>query len=135
MGSSNSAEAKFTAGEETVLRVLQEVFDAMEAKDAEGMRARMTKDGWGTQSRDHHHFVERLWDIPSRDVGPTKRITEIMHDPLVRVDDDIAMVWCAYDLYRDDVLHHSGTNIVSFLKTDEGWKICSITSNGISACR
>jgi hypothetical protein len=60
---------------------------------------------------------------------------ERMQDPLVRVDDDIAMVWCAYDLYHDGEPHRWGTNIVSFMKTDGHWQICGITSNGRSGQR
>lgn len=119
-----------TTDQEAVLRVLQEVFDAMEARDHAAMHARMTEQGWATQSRDGRIFAERLWDIGGRFPEGGKRVTERMREPLVRVDDDIAMVWCAYDLYWDDELHHSGSNIVSFIKTEGCWLICGITSNG-----
>ena len=57
-------------------------------------------------------------------------LQEQFHHPLVRVDDDIAVVWSRYDWFVDGDVHHWGTNILSFLKQDGRWRISAIADNG-----
>jgi hypothetical protein len=60
---------------------------------------------------------------------------ERFNNPLVRVDDDIAMVWAHYDFLVDGDVHHWGTNILSFLKQDGHWCVSSVADNGRSGPR
>jgi hypothetical protein len=118
-----------TADEQAVLAVLHAVLDAMEGRDRSAMRALLAPLGWAVHSRDGRVFHARLWDLFDR-LPEEIRVEERIYDPFVRIDDDIAMVWCAYDVYHDGEPHHWGTNIVTFMKSDGRWRICGITDNG-----
>jgi ketosteroid isomerase-like protein len=133
--SSEQQELPSAADEQAVRTVLQEFLDAIAAGDKTAMCALLVPDGWAVHSRDGRVFHQRLWDLAERLPGGNVRIEEHIHDPLVRVDDDIAMIWCPYEVYRDGEPHHWGTNIASFMKTDGRWRICGITDNGRSGRR
>ena len=76
-----------------------------------------------------------LRDLPEKITGGTARLEERFYNPLVRVDDDIAMVWAHYDFLTDGEVHHWGTNILSFLKQDGQWRAFSVADNGRSGPR
>ena len=48
-------------------------------------------------------------------------------EPSVRVSGSVAMVWYPYDIYLDGDWLHCGVNVFSLLRSDDGWKIASIT--------
>jgi hypothetical protein len=123
-----------TADEQAVHAVLLGVLDTIGRSDKAAMCALLDPLGWAAHSRDGRVFHERLWDLPER-LPEAGRIEERIYDPLVHVDDDIAMIWCAYDVYLDGEPQHWGTNIVSFIKKDGRWRICGITDNGRSGPR
>lgn len=52
-----------------------------------------------------------------------------MWDAQVLLDENIAMAWTYYDLHVDGQFSHCGINLVSLIKTDDGWKISDITYN------
>ena len=116
--------------QQEVLAVVDRLLDTVAQKDRDGMRAILLADGLATQSRDHVVTRTRLREFPdTMPVGPD-RLAERFHDPLVRVDDDIAMVWARYDFLVNGELHHWGTNILSFLKQDGQWRVSGIADNG-----
>ena len=47
--------------------------------------------------------------------------------PLVRIEGDVAMLWGPYAIDIDGQRSHTGTDIITFVRTDEGWKMASIT--------
>jgi hypothetical protein len=120
--------------EQAVLATMKALFDAITNRDKEGMRATFLPDGTAVHSRDGVLTTRRLVDIPDSMPGGTAVLEERVHDVQVRIDHDIAMVWAPYEFYFDDVLHHAGTNILSFMKQPDGrWLICGVTDNGRSA--
>jgi hypothetical protein len=125
-GSRPSLEAE----QRSVLAALQQFFDAMADHDEEAMRETLLPDGTAVHSRGDRVLHTRLSDLPGQAAAGTARVEERIHDPVVRVDDDIAMVWAPYDFLVDSVPHHWGTNIVSFLKRDGRWRISGIADNG-----
>lgn len=135
MDSATPPQPPSTADEQAVLAVLRALFDAMADRDKAAMRAALVPEGWAAHSRAGRVLHVRLLDLPDRLPEGNARVEERIHDPLVRVDDDIAMVWCPYDLYVDGEPHHWGTNIVTFMKTDGRWRICGVTDNGRSGQR
>jgi hypothetical protein len=76
------------------------------------------------------HHAARPSRHPGPDADGTSTLEERIHDPLVRVDHDIAMAWTPYDFFVDGELDPGGTNIVSFLKIDGRWLISGIADNG-----
>jgi hypothetical protein len=58
--------------------------------------------------------------------GPD-HLEEHMVHPMVRIDNNIAMVWGAYEAMRNGKPDHCGTNIFSLVNRDGRWLIASIT--------
>ena len=50
-------------------------------------------------------------------------------DPTVMVSGAIAIVWYPYDIYVDSEWSHCGVDIFNMIKTNEGWRIASLTYN------
>ena len=73
-------------------------------------------------------FVERL---PT--TGVTK-LEERLYDPLVRIDDDIAVVWVPYKFFIDDKVDHCGTDVFSLIHQDGRWLVSGIADNSRKDC-
>jgi hypothetical protein len=121
--------------EQAVLDTLQALFDGLAAHDKAAMHATLMPDGCVTQTRDGRVTQAPLRELPERTPDAPTTLEERIHDPLVRVDENIAMVWAPYDFFVDGEPHHWGTNIVSFLKADGRWLISGIADNGRSGPR
>lgn len=59
--------------------------------------------------------------------GGTTPILERIWDPKVQVRGKIANVWAEYDFHSNGKFTHCGIDTFLLLKTDEGWKIFSLT--------
>jgi hypothetical protein len=121
--------------EEVILATVQRLLDTVANRDKEGMREILMPEGCATQSRDHQISNPKFRDFPEKIPGGTERLEERFYNPLVRVDDDIAMVWAQYDFLVEGEVHHWGTNILSFLKKDGRWRVSAIADNGRSGPR
>lgn len=133
---SRAGSGRSTAEEEKViLATVQRLLDTMANRDKEGMSEILVPEGWAIQSRDHQISRTSLRDFPEKMPGGTERLDERFYNPLVRVDDDIAMVWAEYDLRVGGEVHHWGTNILIFLKQDGQWRVSAIADNGRSGPR
>lgn len=121
--------------ERAVLDSLYKLLETVTTRDNEGMRQLLVPDGCAVQSRDHHVTFTALRDFPDKIPGGTAQLEERFYEPLVRVDDDIAMVWAHYDFLVDGEVHHWGTNIVSFLKQNSRWRVSAIVDNGRTGAR
>jgi hypothetical protein len=121
-----TAEAEVQA----VLSTVRQLLDTVAKRDRQGMRELFVPGGTAVQSRDHHVSITSFEDFPEKIPGGAVRLKERFYSPLVRVDDDIAMVWARYDFLVEDGVHHWGTNILSFLKQDGVWRVSAIADNG-----
>lgn len=116
--------------EEAVLAVLNALLDGMSRRDREAMLSTVVREGWAVHSRDGRIFHESLPALVERLPPGPEPIEERIGTPLVRIDDDIAMVWVDYEFLIAGAVHHRGTNIVTFLKVDGRWLISGIADNG-----
>jgi hypothetical protein len=116
--------------EEAILATLHALLDAIAARDAAVMREVLMPEGVSTHVRDGKILHVRFEDLPSRWTAGTVQAEERIGEPLILVDEDIAVVWAGYDVYVDGEAHHWGTNIVSFCKQDGRWRISGIADNG-----
>jgi hypothetical protein len=62
------------------------------------------------------------------------RIEERIHDPLVRIDHDLAMVWAPFEFLVDGKLDHCGTDLFNLVHTDGKWLIAGIADTGSKLC-
>ena len=107
--------------------VVQQLFDAMAAHNADAARALFTPEATllnvradGTPvTTPHEQFVQR--------VGSSKDAwLERMWKPTVLVHGGIAVVWAEYDFHLNGKLNHCGVDSVNLVKTATGWKISGI---------
>jgi hypothetical protein len=66
---------------------------------------------------------------------PSKtHIEERIHDPLVRIDNDLAMVWAPFEFLVDGTPDHCGTDLFNLVKIDDKWIIAGIADTGTKQC-
>lgn len=58
----------------------------------------------------------------------TTHIDERIHDPLVRIDNDLAVVWAPFEFRIDGKLDHCGTDLFSLVHNDGKWLIGSLAA-------
>jgi hypothetical protein len=63
-----------------------------------------------------------------------RRLEERVHDPEVRVDDNLAQVWARYDFLVDGTRSHCGVDSYHIIRTDRGWRILQIVDTQRRPC-
>ena len=117
-----------------ILAVVERSFDAIQAQGEEGARiwrevlldrgsmsSVRTRDGARTTSG--RSFAEHLERTENAEPGPS--YLERMWDQTVLVEGDAAVVWTPYDFWLGGDFSHGGVDVITLLRTDEGWKIAS----------
>jgi len=131
LGQAARGEDKSDAAGEA-LAVVNRLFDAMRAKDAEAMRALFSAEGQltATQRRDGQPSL-RVYNGAAfaKLIVETKGVLkERMYKPETLVSGDLAMVRGRYGFYVDDRFSHCGMNSFHLMRTADGWKIVSAAS-------
>ena len=66
---------------------------------------------------------------------PTEtHMEERIHDPVVRIDHDLAVVWAPFEFLVDGKKDHCGTDLFNVVHTDGKWVIAGIADTGNKAC-
>ena len=52
----------------------------------------------------------------------------------IKIDGDMAVVWCPYNFYVNNQLRHCGVDSFSLMKTKDGWKIIGIVDTRRKNC-
>lgn len=123
--------AQAQSDEDAVIAAVQQLFDAMAARDTLAARAvlmpegrffaiRDTDDGPSTGSSSHQDFLKQL-TMPGDDW------LERMWNPTILIHGRMAVLWTKYDFYRNGQFSHCGVDAFSLLKTADGWKIAGTT--------
>jgi hypothetical protein len=74
-------------------------------------------------------------DFTGRIAKPgTAQIEERIHDPLVRIDHDLAVVWATFEFLVDGKVDHCGTDLFNLVRVDGEWRIASIADTGRKDC-
>ncbi|MBD8899361.1 nuclear transport factor 2 family protein [Rhodanobacter sp. DHG33] len=124
-----AAASPSVEGDGAVLAPIQAFFTAMSHYDQAGMRAQVLPAGMATLMRDGKPDQLALGDFIGH-VKPGKaQIEERIHDPLVHVDDNIAVVWAPYVFLLDGKPHHCGTDVFNLARVDGRWLISGVADN------
>jgi hypothetical protein len=84
--------------EQAVLAPVQAMFDGMAHRDAAAIRAPLLPGGSLVLMRDGKPVRMSFDDFAARVARPgTTNIEERIHDPVVRIDNDLAVVWAPFD--------------------------------------
>jgi hypothetical protein len=118
--------------EARVLDVVQELFHAMEARDA-ARAARVLLPGGQLISvrpdeEDRQVVAVTPFETFLEQVGAgDEPWLERMWDARVDIHGPIALVWTSYDFYRDSRFSHCGMEAFTLVQVDGGWRIATGT--------
>lgn len=125
-----AAKAQDKNEKEAVLETVQTLFDAMAEADSAKAASVFVEDGHTFRVDEEGNIALSENSSFTKSIGNFEQeVVERMWDARVLVDESIAMAWTPYDLHVDGQFSHCGTNLISLIKAEDGWKISDITYN------
>jgi hypothetical protein len=124
-----------TPEEQAVLAPVQAMFDGMAKRDAAAIKAPLLPGGTMVLMRDGKP-TQMTFDAFAERVGKpgTTHIEERIHDPLVRIDNDLAVVWAPFEFLIDGKVDHCGTDLFNLVRQGGRWLIASVADTGRRDC-
>ena len=124
-----------TPEEQAVLAPVNAMFDAMAKHDAVAFKKPLLPGGNMVLMRDGKP-TQLTFDAFAQLVGkPGKgQIAERIHDPLVRTDNDLAVVWAPFEFLVDGKVDHCGTDLFNLVRVDGQWLVASVADTGRKDC-
>lgn len=129
--------APLTPEERAVLQPIQNLFEGLAKPDPELIRGQLVPEGSATLYRNGQFLqmsLSGLADRLAKVISDPDKFEERIHDPLIRIDDNIAVVWAPYEALKNGKLDHCGTNLFSLIYRDGRWLIASVTDNSRQNC-
>jgi Putative lumazine-binding len=124
-----------TTEEEKVLSSVHALFDGMAKRDPAAIVAPVLAGGTMVLMRDGKPTQMSFTAFAERVGKPSsKKIEERIHDPLVRIDNDLAMVWAPFEFLVDGKVDHCGTDLFNLVRSDGKWLIASVADTGGKDC-
>jgi hypothetical protein len=121
--------------EQAVLAPIQAMFDGMSKRDAAAIKAPTLPGGTMVLMRDGKPAQMTFEAFAERVGRPGKTlIEERIHDPLIRIDNDLALVWAPFDFLVDGKVNHCGTDLFNLVRVEGKWLIASIADTGTNTC-
>jgi len=121
--------------DEAVLAPIHAMFDGMSKRDAAAIKASTLPGGTMVLMRDGKPAQMTFEAFADRVGKPGKnQIEERIHDPLVRIDNDLAVVWAPFDFLVDGKVDHCGTDLFNMVRVDGKWLIASVADTGTKTC-
>jgi hypothetical protein len=124
-----------SAEEQAVLAPIHAMFDGMSKRDAAAIKAPTLPGGAMVLMRDGKP-TQMTFEAFAERVGKpgTTQIEERIHNPLVRIDNDLAVVWAPFDFLVDGKVDHCGTDLFNMVHVDGRWMIASVADTGTKTC-
>ena len=124
-----------TPEEDAVLAPIHALFDGMTKRDAAAIKAPAVPGATMVLMRDGKPTQMTLESFADRVGRPgTTHIEERIHDPLIRIDNDLAVVWAPFDFLVDGKVDHCGTDLFNMARVDGKWMIASVADTGRKDC-
>jgi len=124
-----------SAEEDAVLAPIHLMFDGMSKRDASAIKGPTLPGGVMVLMRNGKP-AQMTFDAFAERVGKpgTTHIEEHIHNPLIRIDNDLAMVWAPFDFLVDGKVDHCGTDLFNLVRVDGRWMIAAIADTGTKNC-
>ena len=124
-----------SADEQAVLAPIHAMFDGMAKRDAAAIKAPTLPGGTMVLMRDGKPAQMTFESFAERVGKPGKaQIEERIHDPLIRIDNDLAVVWAPFDFLVDGKVDHCGTDLFNLVRVDGKWLIAGVADTGAKTC-
>jgi hypothetical protein len=124
-----------TPEEQAVLAPVQAMFDGMAKRDAAAIKEPLLPGGTMVLMRDGNPTQMTFEAFADRVGRPGKtHIEERIHDPLIRIDNDLAVVWAPFEFLVEGKVDHCGTDLFNIVRKDGKWIIASIADTGRKDC-
>lgn len=124
-----------SAEQQAVLAPIMQLFDGMAKRDAAAIKKPLLSGGTMVLMRDGKPTQMTFEDFADRVGKPgTTQIQERIHDPLVRIDNDLAVVWAPFEFLVDGKVDHCGTDLFNVVRADGQWVIASVADTGRKDC-
>ena len=124
-----------TPEEQAVLAPVQALFAGMAGRNADAIRAAALPGATLLLMRDGQPSKLTIEDFAARVARPGKTtIEERIHNPLVHIDTDLAVVWAPFDFLSDGKVDHCGTDLFNLVRINGKWLIASIADTGRNTC-
>jgi hypothetical protein len=124
-----------TPQEQAVLAPITAMFDGMAKRDAAAIQQPTLPGGMMVVMRDGKPSQMTFAAFAERVAKPSKvQIEEKIHDPLIRVDNDLAVVWAPFVFLSDGKVNHCGTDLFNLVRVNGKWLIASIAYTGKNEC-
>lgn len=121
--------------EQAVLAPIHAMFDGMSKRDAAAIKAPTLPGGTMVLMRDGKPTQMTFEAFADRVGKPGKaQIQERIHDPMVRIDNDLAVVWAPFDFLVDGKVDHCGTDLFNLVRVDGRWMIANVADTGKKTC-
>ena len=124
-----------TEQDKAVLAPIDAMFAGMTARDAAAIKKPTLPGGVMVLMRDGKPTQMTFEDFATRVGKPgPKKIEEKIHDPLVRIDNDLAVVWAPFDFLVDGKVDHCGTDLFNLVRQDGQWLIAGVADTSRNDC-
>jgi len=124
-----------TPKEQAVLVPINAMFDGMSKRDPAAIKASVLPGGMMVLMRDGKPAQITFEEFADR-VGKPGRaaIEERIHDPLIRIDNDLAVVWAPFEFLVDGKVDHCGTDLFNLVRVDGKWLVAGVADTGRKDC-
>lgn len=134
-GLSGTSVYAATPEEDAVLGPVHAMFSGMSKRDAAAIKESAIPGATMVLMRDGKPSQMTIDAFADRLGRPgTTQIEERIHDPLIRIDNDLAVVWAPFDFLIDGKVDHCGTDLFNLVRKDGKWLIGSVADTGRKNC-
>jgi hypothetical protein len=117
-----------TPDEHAVLAPVNAFFDGLTRRDSSAIEASAIP-GATFVSMQYGELEQVTFEQLAQRVGTgTTHIDERIHDPLIRIDNDLAVVWAPFEFRIDGKLDHCGTDLFNLVHNNGKWVIASLSA-------